>query len=155
MRTVSLVAFGVIVALGVSARAEAVVCPVPTGIHPTIQDAVDDIGCTEITLGIQVYTESVTIDRSLTISGVSSTSTAIAGRVAVVGSSTVFSLADLQVDGSHSSVAGCFVEALDVTGGARMSGSGIVVVNGDGTACVVFRDGFESGDTAAWSTASP
>ena len=72
-----------------------------------------------------------------------------------MGAATQVTLFELTVDGSGSAVAGCFREALDVEGGGRMAGSNIVVVNGDGTACLIFGDGFEDGTTAAWSDTVP
>ena len=155
MRAFPPVIIGISMALGVPTGARAAPCPVPTGTHPTIQAAVDDAGCTEIELGSQVYIESVTIDRTLEVSGVSAAVTTIAGRVSVEGPSTVATLSELTVDGSLPAVAGCFVEAVDVGGGARMLGSNIVVVNGDGDACLLFGDGFESGNTSAWDNVNP
>ncbi len=130
-------------------------CPVPSGSHPTIQSAVDDVGCTEIELGSQVYTESVEIGRTLSVSGVSSSATTIAGRVLITGAAAVVSLSDLTVDGSDPAVAGCFPEAVDVEDGAQMLGANIVVINGDGDACLLFGDGFEDGTTGAWSNTTP
>lgn len=130
-------------------------CPVPSGSHPTIQAAVQDPGCTLIELQSQTYVESVTIGRSLSLSGVSSATSMIAGRVEIDGTTTVVSLADLTVDGSDPAVAGCFHEAIDVEGGALMVGNNIVVINADGTACLLFSDGFEDGTTAAWSATVP
>lgn len=155
MRAFPLVIIGLLMALGVPTGARAVPCPVPSGTHPTIQTAVDDPGCTEITLGSQTYIESVTIDRSLELSGVSAASTVIVGRVGIEGASTVVTLAELTVDGSDPAVAGCFVEAVAVEEGAQMSGSNIVVLNGDGYACTLFGDGFEDGTTDAWANTAP
>ncbi len=42
-----------------------------------------------------------------------------------------------------------------MSGGAAVTGNNLVVVNADGDACVLFADGFESGDTIAWSRTSP
>ena len=155
MRACPLVVFGVAVVLGAAPAARAATCPVPTGSHPTIQEAVDDAACTEIDLGGQTYTESVSIGRTLSLSGVSSAPSIIAGRVVIQGAATVVSLADLTIDGSDPTVAGCFVEAVDVSGGAQMLGSNVVVVNSDGIACLLFGDGFEDGTTGAWSATSP
>ena len=155
MRICPLVIIGVVSVLGSAASALAVPCPVPTGTHPTIQSAVDDVACTEIELGSQTYIEDVTIGRTLTVSGVSSAATTIAGRVLINGATSVVSLGELTVDGSHPAVAGCFVDAVAVEGGARMVGSNIVVVNGDGYACTLFGDGFEDGTTDAWASVVP
>ncbi|MEE4273918.1 MAG: hypothetical protein V2I67_19730 [Thermoanaerobaculales bacterium] len=155
MGACQLVVFGAIGVLATASMTRAAPCPVPTGSHPTIQAAVDDPGCTEITLGSQIYVQDVTIDRTLGLSGVSSSATVIAGRVAIEGASAVVTLAELSVDGSHQAVAGCFVEAVDVGGGARMLGSNIVVVNSDGDACLLFGDDFEDGTTGAWGNTVP
>ncbi len=150
MRACPLVVFVVAVVVGAAPAALAVPCPVPSGSHPTIQTAVDDPACTEIELGSQTYVESVAIGRTLAVSGVSSSASVIAGRVAIEGATAVVTLTELTVDGSHPAVAGCFVEAVDVDGGARMVGSNIVVVNSDGDGCLIFGDGFEDGTTDAW-----
>ena len=142
-------------ALLCAATARAAVCTVPSAPHPTVQVAVDDLGCTEIVLGAQTFTESVTIDRSLELGGASSTATIIEGRVLVEGASTQVTLRDLAVDGSAPSVAGCFKEALVAEGGAQLSANDVVVVNSDGEACLLFRDGFESGNTSAWASVTP
>ncbi len=155
MRVCPLVFVGVVLALGSAVGALAVPCPVPTGAHPTIQDAVDDVGCTEIELGGQTYIEDVTIGRTLMVSGVSAAATTIAGRVLIDGAASVVSLGELTVDGSHPAVAGCFFEAVAVEGGGRMVGSNIGVVNGDGYACTLFGDGFEDGTTDAWASVLP
>ena len=155
MRACPLVLSGVMVVFGTAAGARAVPCPVPSGSHPTIQSAVDDVGCTEIELGSQVYTENVEIGRTLPVSGVSAVATTIAGRVLITGAAAVVSLGDLTVDGSDPAVAGCFAEAVDVEDGAQMLGTNIVVINGDGDACLLFGDGFEDQTTGAWSSTVP
>lgn len=155
MRACPLVAFIVAVVVGAAPAALAAPCPVPTGSHPTIQSAIDDGTCTEIELGSQTYTESIAIGRTLSVSGVSSSASVIAGRVHLTGTSTVVSLADLTADGSDPAVAGCFREAVDVDDGAQLVGSNIVVINGDGEGCLLFGDGFEDGTTGAWSAATP
>jgi len=155
MRACGVAVFGVVFVFGITAGTQAAPCPVPTGTHPTIQVAVDDPGCTEITLGSQTYVQDVSIGRTLELTGVSSSATIIAGRVAIDGATAVVTLAELTVDGSHPAVAGCFVEAVDVGGGARMLGSNIVVVNSDGDACLLFGDGFENGTTSAWDNTVP
>ena len=49
----------------------AAVCTVPSTPHPTIQDAVDDLICTEVVLTAQTFVEAVAIDRSLELRGAS------------------------------------------------------------------------------------
>lgn len=155
MRACPPVLFGALAVLWNTVGAWAAPCPVPSGSHPTIQSAVDHVGCTEIELGSQTYTENAEIGRTLSVTGVSAATTIIAGRVLINGATSVVSLVDLTVDGSHPAVAGCFFEAVDVEGGARMVGSNIVVVNGDGEACLIFGDGFETGTTGAWTNTTP
>ena len=130
-------------------------CQVPSGTYPTIQAAVDAPVCTEIVLAAGTFAESVVVARDLTVGGVSAATTVIEGRVTVQGSATVVVLENLTVDGTASGVAGTFAEALLVEDGAELSGSNIVVLNAAIDQQPVFADGFESGDTTAWSTASP
>lgn len=138
-----------------AASAGADTCTVPSTPYPTIQAAVDDLVCTEVVLAAQTFVGSATIDRDLTLRGASSTSTVVEGRLVVEGSSTEVVVEDLRVDGSAPSVAGCFPVALVVRGGARVTSNDVVVLNGGGEACVIFRDGFESGDTGSWTTNVP
>jgi len=126
---------------------EAATCQVPSSSHPTIQDAIDDPSCSELVLAAQTFTESLLIDRDLTVDGAGSTETRIEGQVEVSNGTVL--LQQIQV----SSPTGAATEALWTHSGARVSGFDLVVVNG-GTV-PLFADGFESGDTAAWSFASP
>jgi hypothetical protein len=138
-----------------SGTALAAVCLVPSGSHPTIQAAVDDPTCTEVVLAAQVFVESVTVDRSLQLRGARSAATTVEGRVVVEGATTQVQLGQMTVDAGAPSVAGCYGEALESSGGARVSGSDLKVRNADGDGCLLFRDGFESGGTTAWSTTVP
>ena len=131
------------------------VCQVPSGTYPTIQAAVGAPICTEIVLAAQTFEESVVIARNLVIGGASAATTVIEGRLLVQGGSTVVSLEDLTVNGSASGVAGTFTEALHVADGAELSGSNIVVLNAMIDQRSIFDDGFESGNTTAWSTTVP
>jgi hypothetical protein len=131
--------------------ASAKVCSVPTLAYPSIQAAVDDAACTEITLAAQDYAESVAVSRSVELGGASSATTTIVGQVTITGASTEVTLQDLKVDGG-----GCFSVGLDVTGGAQVtSGQDVVVVNAAGGECPIFTDGFELGAAVAWSTTVP
>lgn len=146
----------VAVALALSPlSAVAAVCTVPSASHPTIQDAVDDPACTEVVIAAGIFPESVAIERSLVVLGDSSTTTTVEGRFLVTGSTTEVAISDLRIDTAAPSAAGCFPLALDVSGGAEVTGTNIVVVNADGDACLLFGDGFESGDTNAWSNTAP
>jgi hypothetical protein len=135
--------------------AAAAVCTVPSAPHPTIQVAVDDVGCNEIVIAAGTYVESVEIDRNLIVSGASTTETTIDGRLTVSGAATAVALNDLTINASAPSAAGCFPAALDVTGAAGVTSNALVVVDADGDACLIFEDGFETGNTTAWSGTSP
>jgi hypothetical protein len=153
MRTISRVMIGCLLAVGPAwtAVAEAAVCAVPSGPHPTIQAAVDDAACTEVVLAAQSFAESVAVSRSLLLRGDSSATTVIEGQMTVTGNTTVVTLQDLAVYGG-----GCYLAALDVVGGARVtSHQDVVVFNTAGGECPIFIDGFESGDTSAWSRTVP
>lgn len=131
------------------------VCPVPSGPHPTIQSAIDDPGCSEIVLAAQVFAESVTVGRDLTLRGASSATTSIEGRLTVQGGATELELEDLTVDATVPGVAGTWNQALNVEGGAEVNGRDVVVLNAGFDPFAIFSDGFESGDTSAWSTTVP
>jgi hypothetical protein len=141
---------GVSVACATTVPASAAVCPVPSGAHPTIQSAVDDAGCTEVELVAQTFAESVVVQRDLALEGAAATTTVIAGVVTVHGGATLLELRGVTVDARDGSMAA----ALDVHGGARVSCRDVVVVNGTGQG-LIFQDGFESGQTTAWSTTVP
>ncbi len=130
-------------------------CQVPSTPHPTLQSAVSDLTCTEIMLASQIFRESVTLSRDLSLSGISSSATIIEGQLVVEGNTTQVVIHDLKVDASAPSVAGCFDEALVAQGGAQISANDIVVINGGTDGCVLFGDGFESGTTSAWSSTTP
>lgn len=147
--------------LGVLALAppavDAATCTVPSVPHETIQQAVDDIGCTEIELAPQLFIESVSITRSVVLRGSSSVTTVVQGRLTVTGASTSVDLHTLTVDGSALPVRGCFEAALDVTGGGRVAADDdVVVINTGGESCPLFADGLETGNSSRWSrTVSP
>ncbi len=133
----------------------AAVCSVPSGSYPTVQSAVDDPSCTEIVLAAQTFEQSVTVGRDLTIRGASSATSVVEGQLSVQGGSTQVELEDLTVDASAPGVAGTSSEALNVLGGAELNGRDIVVLNAAFDPFAIFADGFESGDTSAWSTTVP
>lgn len=123
-------------------------CMVP-GSHSTIQEAIVD-GCTDIELQPQSYAESFSLSRSVTLRGPAGGTAVLRGVVEVTGADTVATLANLRVEN------GC-VNALRVMNGARVSGSSLVTVRSAAFPCpplgtvTVFADGFEAGDTSAWS----
>jgi len=152
----SLVQFaGVILVAVFALPGSAAVCPVPSASHPTIQEAVDDLACTEVTIAAGTFVEEVTIGRDLAVSGASTTTSTIEGRVVAEGAAIQVDVHDLTIDASAASAAGCFADALLSRGGAQLSANGVVAINGDGDACLLFRDGFETGNTTAWSSTVP
>jgi len=155
MSSYRVIGFAVAAWIGSGVVSSAATCSVPSGGYPTIQAAVDDPVCTQIDLQSQVYQEEIAIGRSLAILGVSSSTTIIVGQVQIDGGSSVVTMADLKVDASTAAVSGCFIDAVLVGGGARLVGSNLAVLNASGVACLLFGDGFESGNTAAWSATTP
>jgi len=141
-------------ALVLSARLPvvAITCTVP-GSHPTIQGAVNDPACTQIDLADQAYSESISVSRPLTIRGPGAGTATLEGWVRVVGSTTLVTLENLQVRN------GCQPEALSVAAGAQVESTGLKVVRSAALPCpeltTIFTDGFESGDTSAWSFTVP
>ena len=128
-------------------------CTVP-GSHTTIQGAVDDRACATITLADQVYPESIVISRSLTVAGPAAGVAVVQGLVLITGSGTLVTLRDLKVEN------GCVPDALRASKGAKLTGDNLQVERSAGLPCpaitdTIFADGFESGNTAAWSSTSP
>jgi nitrous oxidase accessory protein NosD len=127
-------------------------CLVP-GDYSTITAAVAAAECTEVSVQAGSFSENVTIQRSLSLHGIDTSSTILEGRLQVEGSAVEVTLADLTLD-----VAGCFATGLTVSGEAQVqmpSGPVEIIDSGGGSSCPVFQDGFESGDTAAWSVTVP
>lgn len=123
-------------------------CSVP-GTHAKIQQAIDDPACTTIALQDQTYAESVRIARSLTLAGPSGSAATVQGLLRVTGAGTEVQLRDLRVEN------GCAGEAMDVGFGAQVDASRVVAVRSAALPCPplpIFADGFESGDTSAWSS---
>ena len=128
-------------------------CTVP-GTHATIQEAADDPGCATITLSAQTYPESIVIPRSLTLAGPGTGDAVVQGFVLIVGASTQVTLQDLQVEN------GCRPNALRTSGGAQLIGVNLQVERDDALPCpltadAIFVNGFEEGNTDAWSNTSP
>jgi nitrous oxidase accessory protein NosD len=133
----------------------AVVCQVPSGTHPTIQAAVNDDSCTEIELAAQTFEESVLIARGLTLRGASQATTTVEGQIAVQGVATEVVVEELTVDASARGMAGTVDAALVASGGASLITHSVSVLNSAVDLWAVFDDGFESGDTSAWSDTVP
>jgi hypothetical protein len=128
-------------------------CTVP-GAHATIQEAVDDPACATITLSAQTYPESIVIRRSLTLAGPGAGGAVVQGLVLMTGSGTLVTLNDLRVEN------GCVPDALRASGSAILTGANLQVERSAALPCpltadAIFADGFESGNTSAWSSTSP
>ena len=121
-------------------------CDVPAS-YPTIQAAVDDFTCTEIFVSPGRFYGDLTIDRTLMIQGVSSTSTTVLGKVMVEGSGTSATLKGLRIEVSPE---GLTHNGLVVDGLAETLPDDLVVGSS-----LLFADGFESSDTSAWSVTAP
>jgi len=127
----------------------AAICSVPSAPYPAVQSAVNDPACTEIVIGAQTFVESLVISRDLTLRGASSSTTVIKGRVTVVGAATHAEVRELRIDTSSLALVGS--EALLVQAGAQVTSIDLVVLHGT----TLFVDGFEAGDTSAWSRTVP
>jgi hypothetical protein len=128
-------------------------CTVP-GSHATIQEAADDPACAEIVLAAQTYPESIVLRRSVTVAGPGTGGAVVQGLVLVSGSDTVVALQHLGVENS------CIPDALRASGGAEVVGDHLEVIRSatlpcPDTADTIFIDGFESGNTGAWSDTTP
>ncbi|MEJ2084116.1 MAG: hypothetical protein P8Y44_00365 [Acidobacteriota bacterium] len=132
--------------------ATAGVCTVP-GTHATIQQAIFDQGCALIDLADQTYTESLLIDRAVSLQGVFEGQTAVAGQVRITSQAVTANLSSLDVE------AGCDDFAVQVDAGGQASVALVKVTWTQGLPCpalgILFGDGFETGDAAEWSSTSP
>ena len=121
-------------------RVQAAACNVP-GSHTTIQAAVDDAGCDTVTIGIDAFSESVMIARSLDLSGAGVGMTIVNGSFTVLGASTLVSLDSLTIN------SGCERPALSVTGGAKVDSIDVVASPAAIGNCpinaIIFSDSFE------------
>jgi hypothetical protein len=129
---------------------DAQTCTVP-GTHATIQEAADDPACVTISLAAQTYPESIVLRRSLTLAGPGTGGAVVQGMVLVAGVTTEATLNDLRVEN------GCVPDAVRASGGARLVGENLQVERSEGLPCpltadTIFSDGFESGNTSAWSS---
>ena len=123
-------------------------CNVPSASYPSIQSAVDVISCTEIVLTSGDFFGGVTIGRTLEIRGASSDTTTIVGKVTVQGSGTKATLTGLTIAVGSDSLPS---DGLVVVDDAEVIPDDLVITTTDH----IFSDGFESGDTTAWSTTKP
>jgi hypothetical protein len=137
--------------LALSRLAMAGICFVP-GTHPTLQAAIDDAACSEIQLAAQVYEESVLIERSLALAGPGGGGAIVEGRLRARGAGVVVTVTDVAVEN------GCQPEAMNAGTGAEIDGLNFEVASSSSAPCplmLIFADGFESGDTAAWDSTIP
>jgi hypothetical protein len=134
----------------------AALCNVPS-VYPTLAAALADPSCDPIQVAAGTFPGSPAIARDVTITGAGSGSTTIAGWVSVTGAATDAVLDALRIDATAASATLCHASGLDVRGGAKASGVDLVVVGRPTptSACAFFADGFESGDTTAWSARRP
>jgi hypothetical protein len=139
--------------LPAAAPLAAAICNVPTTGYPTLAAALADPTCDPIQVASGTFTQSLAIARDVTIVGAGSGSTTIAGWVSVTGSATDAVINALRIDATGASAPLCYASGLDVRGGARASGFDLAVIGRPSptAGCAFFADGFESGDTAAWS----
>ena len=124
--------------------AGAATCSVPSSAIPTIQAAVDDVGCDPIVVAAGTYAEAPVIARSLTLNGAGSGQSYIQGQVEV--SAGTVSLNGLNISAAD--------EALWTHSGAEVSGFDLEVVNGFAEP-PLFADGFEDGTAGARAVTSP
>lgn len=128
-------------------------CTVP-GSHATIQEAADDPACAIVDLAAQTYPESIVIRRSLTLAGPGTGGAVVRGLVLIAGATTEATLRDLSVEN------GCVPDALRTSGRAKLTGENLQVERSATLPCpltadTIFVNGFESGNTGAWSSTSP
>ena len=128
-------------------------CTVP-GTHATIQEAADDSACVTVTLSAQTYPESIVLRRTVTLAGPAAGGAVVQGLVLVGGATTQVTLNDLRVEN------GCRPDALRTASGARVTGTNLQVERSESLPCpltadAIFTDGFESGNTSAWSSTTP
>jgi hypothetical protein len=148
-----LAAAAALCAVSAASSLEAQTCTVP-GSHTTIQQAADDPACVTISLSSQTYPESIVFRRSVTVAGPVTGGAVVQGLVIVTGSGTIVALQHLGVEN------GCVPDALRTSGGARLTGANLEVERSStlpcpATADTIFTDGFESGNTTAWSATTP
>ena len=133
-----------VMACSVVQPAGAATCTVPSTPHPTIQAAIDDLGCSEILVAGGTFAEAPVIGRALQLQGSGGDQTFIEGRVVVTAGV-------VQLTGLRIAAPG---EALTAHSGAEVVGFDLVVLSGLDVSDV-FADGFESGNSSAWSSTTP
>jgi hypothetical protein len=119
------------------------ICEVPSATYPTLESAIEVINCTEIVLAAGWYFGDVLVGRSLELRGPLSDTTTIVGQVVVQGDLTTASLAGLTIAGPLASFP---YGMLVVEGNADVVTDDVVI----GSTDIIFRDGFERGNTSSW-----
>lgn len=100
-------------------------CSVPSGPHPTLQSAIADQGCDSALLGSGDYLGPFVLDRTFTVQGPTDFSARLLGPVHV----DAFAADDVFLN--------------------------FVQLELDPLAGLIFKDGFEAGDTEAWNASVP
>ena len=95
--------------------------------------------------------ENVVVTRDFDLAGAGSGATTVKGRLVATGATTHFAVASLALAGALAS--GCTPPLLDVRDGAQTSAGPdlVVALTTEGSPCILFADGFESGSLTAWS----
>jgi hypothetical protein len=125
-------------------------CDVPSQ-YPTITSALAQPACVTIVVAAGTFAETLRCERDVTIQGGGSGAATISGAVRVSPSAAAVHLSGLTIDAST-----CAPEAIVIDPGGQLTTDEVVTTSGStGGACVIFADGFESGNTAAWSEAAP
>ena len=137
----------VIIAVAVS-PAWSATCNVPSPAYHVVQAAEDHASCTEIVLSGGYVFGDVAIDRSLTLKGQSSSTSAIVGQVTVQGTGVAVTIETLRIEVPEGAVS---QDGLVVSGGAEVTSDDLRVIS----TAVIFADGFERGDETAWSISVP
>lgn len=131
-------------------------CSVPSGSYPTIAAALAAPVCDPIQVAAGTFATNLFIVRDVAVNGAGSGATTIAGSVEVSGAATDAALNGLRIDAAAAAIPLCYTSGLDVRAGARTSGVDLVVVRAAPvSACLLFGDGFGSGDSSAWSASAP
>jgi hypothetical protein len=133
----------VLISLPETGAAQTCNVPVP---YPTVRAAVAHPDCAVIVIAPGIHFGSVTVARTLTLTGAGPGVSVIGGPLLVSGPGTELTLSSLSID-TTGALAGCYPAVLAVTNGALVYPEAIAVSNDAGVPtmdCHVFFDGFES-----------
>jgi hypothetical protein len=133
--------YALVLLLCVWTPAHAAVCLVP-GSYASVQAAVNDNNCSEIQVASGTYAGSVAVPRSVSLVGAGPNLTTIQGIVSASGNATNLALQGLLVK------AGCLGSGIAVSGGARVTGFGVITEGSNVSQCpgdeLIFKSGFEN-----------